>query len=105
MTITRDEFAAYTGIVTTDYTLIDIFIESAENIVEDHLNKELTEFTSLPGIIKLTVLRIASLLQFESDGNIGVTSKSFDNYTRTFYKTTDFTKYLEAIPVRYRNIA
>lgn len=103
MIITTDEFAAYTGIVTDDTTLIEIFIESAENIVEDYLNKKLTDFNPLPGLIKLTVLRIASLLQFEADGNIGVTSKSFDNFTRTFYKTTDFTPYLKEI-ARYREV-
>jgi hypothetical protein len=49
----------------------------------------------LPKIIKMTVLRIASLLQTESDGNIGVTSKSFgDSGTRTFINTVNFDKYL-----------
>jgi hypothetical protein len=49
----------------------------------------------LPGIIKLTVLRIAALLQTESDNNIGVTSKSFaDSGTRTFVNTVNFDKYL-----------
>jgi hypothetical protein len=49
----------------------------------------------LPGIITLTVLRIAALLQSESDSNIGVTSKSFaDSGTRTFVNTVNFDKYL-----------
>jgi hypothetical protein len=49
----------------------------------------------LPGIIKMTVLRIASLLQNESDSNIGITSKSFaDSGTRTFINYTNFDKYL-----------
>ncbi|MDR1926607.1 MAG: hypothetical protein LBQ13_02870 [Endomicrobium sp.] len=53
---------------------------------------------SLPKIIKLTVLRIASLLQTESDSNIGITSKSFaDSGTRTFINNTDYYKYL--IPI------
>jgi hypothetical protein len=48
-----------------------------------------------PQIIKLTVLRIAALLQTESDSNIGVTSKSFaDSGTRTFVNTVNFDKYL-----------
>jgi hypothetical protein len=49
----------------------------------------------LPGIIKLTVLRIAALLQTESGGNIGVTSKSFaESGARTFVNTVNFDKYL-----------
>jgi hypothetical protein len=49
----------------------------------------------LPQIIKTTVLRIASILQSESDGNVGVTSKSFgDSGTRTFINYTNFDKFL-----------
>jgi hypothetical protein len=52
----------------------------------------------LPGIIRLTVLRIAALLQTESDNNIGVTSKSFaESGTRTFVNTVNFDKYLVQI--------
>jgi hypothetical protein len=49
----------------------------------------------VPEVIRLTVLRIAALLQTESGGNIGVTSKSFaDSGTRTFVNTVNFDKYL-----------
>jgi hypothetical protein len=49
----------------------------------------------LPKIIKMTVLRIASLLQTESSGNIGITSKSFaDSGTRSFINTVDYSRYL-----------
>jgi hypothetical protein len=49
----------------------------------------------LPQIIKMTVLRIASILQAESDGNVGVQSKSFaDSGTRTFTNYTNFDKFL-----------
>jgi hypothetical protein len=54
-------------------------------------------FDPMPGAIKLCVLRIASLLLTESDGNIGITSKSFDNTSRTFYNFTNFSKYLTSI--------
>jgi hypothetical protein len=51
--------------------------------------------SNIPDIIKLTVLRIAALLQSESDSNIGVTSKSFaDSGTRTFVNTVDYSRYL-----------
>lgn len=52
----------------------------------------------VPGIIKLVVLQIAALLFTESNGNIGVTSKSsLDNNTRTFVKTTSFQPYLSKL--------
>jgi hypothetical protein len=54
----------------------------------------------LPEIIKMTVLRIASILQAESDSNIAVTSKSFaDSGTRTFINYTDYSKYLFPISI------
>jgi hypothetical protein len=54
----------------------------------------------LPKIIKMTVLRIASILQSESNQNIGVSSKSFgDSGTRTFINYTDYSKYLLPISI------
>jgi hypothetical protein len=54
----------------------------------------------LPTIIKMTVLRIASLLQSEASGNIGVSSKSFgDSGTRTFINTVNYDKYLLPISI------
>jgi hypothetical protein len=56
--------------------------------------------TYLPEIIKMTVLRIASILQAESDSNIAVSSKSFaDSGTRTFINYTDYSKYLFPISI------
>jgi hypothetical protein len=55
----------------------------------------LPDSDNLPRIIKLTALRIAALLQTESDSNIGVTSKSFaDSGTRAFVNTVDYHRYL-----------
>ncbi|MDR1159839.1 MAG: hypothetical protein LBK69_04355 [Syntrophomonadaceae bacterium] len=54
----------------------------------------------LPKIIKMTVLRIASMLQAESDSNIAVSSKSFaDSGTRTFINYADYSKYLTPISI------
>lgn len=51
-------------------------------------------FETIPAIIKETCLRIAGLLSTEV-GNIGITSKSFqDSGTRTFTNTTNFDRYL-----------
>lgn len=52
-------------------------------------------FGTVPDLIKLTCLRIAAILQTESDNNIGITSKSFgESGSRTFYNFTNFQKYL-----------
>ncbi|MGI5068279.1 hypothetical protein [Treponema denticola] len=52
-------------------------------------------YEDIPAIIKLTTLRIAGILQTESENNIGISSKSFqDSGTRTFINTTNFDKYL-----------
>lgn len=60
---------------------------------------------TIPELIKLTVLRIATLLQSESDSNIGITSKSFgDSGTRVFQNYTNFDKYLKPLS-RYKLLA
>lgn len=60
-------------------------------------------FASVPTIILLTVLRIATLLTMEAGENIGVTGQSFDGgNSRTFITYTNFSKYLSAIPASYR---
>jgi hypothetical protein len=52
-------------------------------------------WVAVPGIIKLAVMRIASLLSQEAGENIGVTSTSFDGgNSRTFINYTNFAKYL-----------
>ena len=48
----------------------------------------------IPAIMKMTVLRIAALLQLESDSNIGVSSRSFADSSRTFLNTVNYDKYL-----------
>ncbi|AFG37633.1 hypothetical protein [Spirochaeta africana] len=56
----------------------------------------------IPGVIQMTVLRIAALMQTEADGNIGITSKQFgDTGSRTFIQTTNYDKYLKILS-RYR---
>jgi len=68
----------------------------ADSFVEE--NPDDSENYKFPEILKLTIMRIAALLQSEADGNIGVTSKSFgDSGTRTFINLVNFDKYL--IPI------
>lgn len=101
-----EDFKNYSGIFSAE-EIQQYYIDAAEDIVENYLGYNPAQFlidssgklipnTNEPAtIIKLTVMRIASLLQIESDGNIGVTSKSFgDSGSRTFVNTVNFDKYL-----------
>ena len=160
MIVTKEELQGFTGVELETPELADLFIGSAQNIVENYLgyeieSKEYTKhfalhtsniikcdvknitavskitidgtpvedyyiddnkiilkqpvisdniivtFTAgfsedLPQIIKLTVLRIAALLQTESNNNIGISGKSFMDGSRTFTNFTNFDRYLIA---------
>jgi hypothetical protein len=55
-------------------------------------------YETIPAEIKMAVLRITSLLEMESNGNIGITSKSFgDDGSRTYIHTIDYTPYLQPV--------
>jgi len=105
MIVTIENFQEYTGVHPESDTLQIIYLQSAENIVADYLGyDDLTEFQpTVPGIVKLTIFRIAALLQSEENSNIGITSKSQADGSRTFVKTTDYTPYLKEIS-RYRHV-
>lgn len=55
----------------------------------------------MPGIIKMTALRIAGVLAAEGDGNIGIQSKSFGESGSRVFLSSRFDKYLEAVE-KYR---
>lgn len=59
-------------------------------------------FREIPPIVKHATLRIASLMLQEFDSNIGVTSKSFADQSRTFINYSDYKKYL--LPLNYLRI-
>ena len=105
MIVSIKEFQQYTNVFQEEDNLQQSYIESAQNIINDYLgydieekiylNCELIDIETIPEIIRLTALRIASILQMESDGNIAITGKSFgDSGSRTFINTTDYYKYL-----------
>lgn len=55
----------------------------------------------VPAIIKETILRIATLMLIEAGENIGITSKSFGDNSRTFLNYTSYEKYLRPLaPLR-----
>lgn len=52
-----------------------------------------------PYAIRMAVLRIASLMLAEQGGNIGVTSKSFSDQTRTFVNYSNYNKFLQPLAI------
>lgn len=70
-----------------------VFDAGEMNIVVDYS----AGFDPLPGAITLAVLRIATLLLSEANGNIGITSKSFQDQSRTFINYTNWDKYLKPL--------
>lgn len=51
----------------------------------------------MPAVIILSILRIATLMQSETDGNIGLTGKSFADNSRTFINYSNYRKYLQPL--------
>ena len=85
-----------------DFTIDDNdIIDTTGNVFAEYSEIEIeytAGWTTVPGIIQLTVMRIASLLSQEAGENIGVTSTSFDGgNSRTFINYTNFNKYLAAL--------
>jgi hypothetical protein len=86
------EFLYYNKIFPYGKRNIKIEYDAGWGITPDN---DIANSEYVPSIIRMTVLRIAALLQSESDSNIGITSKSFaDSGTRTFINTINFDKYL-----------
>ena len=86
------------GTLVEDYYVDDDKIILKQPVISDNI---ILKFTAgfgadLPQIIKLTVLRIAALLQTESNNNIGISGKSFIDGSRTFTNFTNFDRYLIA---------
>ena len=86
------------GTPVEDYYIDDDKIILKNPVISDNIIVTFTAgFSSdLPQIIKLTVLRIAALLQTESNNNIGISGKSFMDGSRTFTNFTNFDRYLIA---------
>ena len=86
------------GTLVEDYYIDDDKIILKQPVISDNIIITFTAgfSTDLPQIIKLTVLRIAALLQTESNNNIGISGKSFMDGSRTFTNFTNFDRYLIA---------
>ena len=84
------------GALVDGYYIDDDKIILNQPVISDNIIATFTAgfSTDLPQIIKLTVLRIAALLQTESNNNIGISGKSFMDGSRTFISYTNYDKYL-----------
>ncbi len=51
----------------------------------------------MPSVITLSILRIATLMLSETNGNIGLTGKSFSDNSRTFINYSNYSKYLQPL--------
>ena len=84
------------GILVENYYIDDDKIILKQPVISDNIIVTFTAgfSTDLPAVIKLTVLRIAAILQTESNNNIGISGKSFMDGSRTFMNFTNYDKYL-----------
>lgn len=109
MLITVDELAKFSGNEKendqTVQALLQIYIGSAEEIISNYLGfNPAEEYTSdMPALIKLVCLEIASLIQMEERGNLGVNSQSFDGSSRSFLNVVNYDKYLQRLAA-YRKV-
>lgn len=55
------------------------------------------ESSLMPSVITLSILRIATLMLNETNGNIGLTGKSFADNSRTFINYSNYRKYLQPL--------
>lgn len=107
MLVALADFNTYTGNCETSTAVDGLkreILVSAQNIVADFLRYDPESYdwtaeglTSCPDIILLTIKRIATLLLMEAGENIGVTSKSMPDNSRTFINYTSYFKYLRPI--------
>jgi hypothetical protein len=102
---------AYNGIEQgedeTSQTLITIHIGTAQQIIsnyvqfncEEVLTDSATYDESAVAMFKNVCLRIATLLQLEDGGNIGVANNSSVGINRTYANIVDYTPYLKPLSV------
>lgn len=81
---------------------LKVFKEGVDNIKVVYSAGQYTE--DINPAIKLAVLRIASLMLAEANGNIGISGKAFGDNSRTFISYSNYDKYLKPVdPYRIIN--
>ena len=107
MIVTLPQFNAYSGNYEDSADAVAIktmFLNSSQEICDGYLGfeaEEKWEAPEMPEVVKLSILRVATLMLSESGGNIGLTGKSFDGNSRTFINYSNYRKYLQPLdPLR-----
>ena len=102
MLVDVDTFNAYTGNMEESEGAVELkklFLTSAEELVREYLRFKPEEEwkDGVPEIVKLTILRIATLMLMEGGENIGISGKSFADNSRSFISYTNYHKYLSPL--------
>lgn len=111
MIITLEQLSEFSGVADVTDSLQTIFIQSAQEIICAYLGFDVEEESSsnpfydaesstltVPGLVKLVCLEIATLIELEENQNIGVNSSNFqDAGQRSYLNIVDYTKYLQRI--------
>lgn len=78
-----------------------IYETNRNNIFKVGVDNIYIEYTGgqkiIPQLIVLTILRIASLMLMETNGNIGLSGKSFSDSSRSFVSYSNYQKYLQPL--------
>ncbi len=72
-----------------------IFPQGLENIIVSYTSG--WNLSRMPSVITLSIMRIATLMLSETNGNIGLTGKSFADNSRTFINYSNYRKYLQPV--------
>lgn len=110
MLVTIETFNNYSGNYEESETIQGLkteILQSAQEVVTEYLRfdpEEQWEENEVPSIVRLTILRIATLMLMEAGENIGVSGKSFADNSRTFISYTNYLKYLSPLQT-YRKVA
>lgn len=88
---------------TTSFTINDRCLRRNDGVWPVGIDNIHVSYTAgwssetVPDIVKMTIIQIASLMLEESGGNIGITGKSFADNSRTFINNTNFDKWLSKL--------
>jgi len=109
MLITIAEFNEYTGNYEESEQTVELknlILSSAQEVVGQYLRfdpETKWDNQSIPSIVRLTIIRIATLMLMEAGENIGVSGKSFADNSRSFISYTNYSKYLNPLQT-YREV-
>ena len=99
MLITIAEFNEYTGNYEESEQTVELknlILSSAQEVVGQYLRfdpETKWDNQSIPSIVRLTIIRIATLMLMEAGENIGISGKSFADNSRSFISYTNYSKY------------